>query len=138
MMDFIIDEKLYKSLLNYLRSIVCSENLLAVRKIHLFKLMFQEKRTVDDISAEALDIYNYFVAQGSAFEVSISSRRRVQVMMSLANPKIDAFASMDKQALAVVETQLPSFYKSKDFTQLIQVYITSQKAMKNFSCMGFF
>lgn len=99
--------------------------------------MFQEKKSLEDISNEALEIYNYFVAQGSAFEVSISSRRRQQVMTSLANPKIDAFSSMDKQALNVVETQLPNFFKSKDFTNLVQVYITSQQDVKKYSCLGF-
>jgi hypothetical protein len=74
------DRLLYNEFLSYLQSIVSSENLLCMRLIVIFKSRFNEQPPPSQSAASesAWMIYKFFVAPGSAFEVSVSHRRRKQ------------------------------------------------------------
>lgn len=78
--DVLNDRFLYSEFLSYLQSIVSSENLLCMRLIIIFKKTFREQPppTQTAASENAWMIYKFFVAPGSAFEVSVSYRRRKQ------------------------------------------------------------
>ena len=78
--DILNDRFLYNEFLSYLQSIVSSENLLCMRLIAIFKETFREQPppTQTAASENAWLIYKFFVAPGSAFEVSVSHRRRKQ------------------------------------------------------------
>ena len=78
--DIMNDRMLYQEFLSYLRSTVSSENLLCMRLIAIFKNSFTEHPPPSQSAASesAWQIYKYFIAPGSAFEVSVSHRRRKQ------------------------------------------------------------
>lgn len=78
--DIMNDRLLYGEFLSYLQSIVSSENLLCMRLIVIFKESFKNSPppSQSSLSRNAWMIYKFFVAPGSAFEVSVSHRRRKQ------------------------------------------------------------
>jgi hypothetical protein len=88
-LDSINDRTIYAAFLSYLRSIVSSENLLCMRMIFLFREIF--KVPGPSLQSRASDmawtIFKFFIAPGSAFEISLSTRRRKEVMHRLAAPE---------------------------------------------------
>ena len=82
--DVLNDKMLYSEFLSYLQSIVSSENLLCMRLIVMFKETFKARPPPTQMAASqnAWMIYKFFVAPGSAFEVSVSHRRRKQTEVS--------------------------------------------------------
>lgn len=67
----LIDCTLYKSFLKYLQSIMSSENLLCARSVDLYAEMYYSPDTSSKESAKliAWQIYKFFVAPGSSFEI---------------------------------------------------------------------
>ena len=82
--DIMNDRMLYEEFLLYLRSTVSSENLLCMRLIVMYKNSFTEypPPSQSASSERAWQIYKYFIAPGSAYEVSVSHRRRKQTEVS--------------------------------------------------------
>ena len=69
----------------------------------------------------AWKIYSYFVAPGSAYEVSVSSRRRKEIQQQLASPTIDMFDKLQEQTYTAIGHHLDRFYTSNFFQSLPDV-----------------
>lgn len=84
---------LYNEFIAFLRKRVNSENLICVRMIDIYD-GYTSTDEFQLAEAQAWKIYQYFVAPGSAFEVSIHHIHRKHVMLGMANPKPGMFDKM--------------------------------------------
>ena len=66
----------------------------------------------------AWKIYAYFLAEGSAFEVSLSHRRRKQILQHLAAPTEDMFERVQIYNIMGLKDHQQRFYSSLFFTEL--------------------
>ena len=97
--EFVNDSLIYPIFLLYLQSIVSSENLLCLRAIDLFKESFpnsqlDEVEHTEDTHYYVWLLYSYFIAPNSAFEISVSDRRRKYIRQALAYPKYNTFTKV--------------------------------------------
>ena len=136
---------LYQEFLVYLRQQVCSENLLCVRMVDIFKEQLEENNTAA-AEDEAWTIYRYFVASGAAFEVSISYVSRKQLMRSLAKPAINTFDEIRKSAYNILLAQFNQFKFNDQYLQLASFLRTKKiekehaakrQSKSTFSCLGY-
>ena len=80
-----------------------------------------KEEEIPSIDDAAWKIYSYFVAPGSAFEVSVSSRRRKEIQQQLAAPTIDMFDRLQDQTYTAIGHHLDRFYGSNFFLLLPDV-----------------
>ena len=88
--EMVSDRMLYHQFLNYLSRRHSGHALLGVRLLTLFEECMVEK---DWEHAEeiAWEIYRYFVAEGSAFEIETDDLDRKETLRCLAKPKMNMF-----------------------------------------------
>ena len=105
---------LYNEFLSFLRNRVSSENLICVRMIDIFQDLI---KTVDTKSAEiqAWKIYQYFVAPGSAYEVSIHHIHRKHVMLGMAEPKKGMFNNIRHSAHETLKVNFETFKQTNQY-----------------------
>jgi hypothetical protein len=95
----VVDNRyLYQEFLKYTQKCFCSENLICYRMVTLFEERIEAKEPCEDL---AWDIFRYFVAEGSAYEISIEFAKRKAIMLELAKPKHDTFEFVKKSSLNV-------------------------------------
>lgn len=92
--EILRDSFLYGEFLNHLKEVFSCENLLCIRKIKQFDDLMSlpykplgGRTCSEDAEICAWEIYRYFVASGSCFEITLTVRQRKDVMISLAKPK---------------------------------------------------
>ena len=83
----------------------------------------------------AWDIYAYFIAPGSAFEVSVSDRRRKTIMTHLACPTEEMFDRVQEQTYASIAHHLDRYYASRHFTDLPDVIREEQRLERSRSAL---
>ena len=108
---------MYEEFLGYLYQRVCSENLLCVRMVEIFKERISYGDT-QGAEEEAWTIYRYFVASGSAFEVSIGYTARKYLMRSLASPRLNTFDDIYKSAYHMLTANFSQFQQQEQYLQL--------------------
>lgn len=96
--EVVENQHLYQSFLKYTQKCFCSENLICYRMVTLFEERIEAKQPCQDL---AWDIFRYFVAEGSAYEISIEFAKRKAIMLELAKPKHDTFEFVKKSAMNV-------------------------------------
>ena len=92
-------QHLYDSFFTFLQGISKekADKLLCIRKIDIFEELMHMNCT-KEATEEAWQIYRYYVAQGSAFEIFIRPLDRNDLMLSLAVPKRDMFLHVRQSA----------------------------------------
>jgi hypothetical protein len=139
---------LYNEFLMYLRDRVCSENLICVRMIRIFE-DFMNAEQYKEASRQAWKVYQFFVAPGSAYEVSIHYLHRKDVMLSMAKPRVDMFEQIKRSGMTMLRTNFEEYKKTANYgglskfmrekkEELERARITSDKATTNssLSCFG--
>eukprot|EP01038_Epipyxis_sp_PR26KG_P004350 gene4350-6154_t len=131
--EFLEDKALYTEFLKYLCKIVSSENLRCLRAIEMFQNEFNLETTNNQLnhmkSTElAWTIYKYFVAPGSAYEISTSQRIRKEVMRTLATPSYDMFVEVYQSALSSLRVHFASYAKTHEYNQLAEYILTKQES----------
>lgn len=113
------DPFLMKEFLSYSREIFSCENLQCIRKIMQFEdLMITPLHQCDSkcVSEEAetcaWEIYVFFVATGSPYEITLSVRQRKDVMISLAKPSSYMFKVLRETTMG----HLVSIFNNYKFT----------------------
>jgi hypothetical protein len=129
--DLFHDRFLYEEFLNYSKSIYSEENVYLARAISIFKCLFAHSNSTG-IPPEAEDqawlIFRFFIAPGSAYEVSgLSYLRRKQITLKLAHPEPDMFKALEKSIYRLVRDQYLTFSSTKSFRE-IPDKILKQKA----------
>ena len=122
---FTLDEiisclQLYNVFLAFLRRRVCAENLICVRMIAIFQEQMRAGDTVDG-QRTALNIYRYFVAPRSAFEVSLHHGKRKQVMYDIAQPKINTFDYVQRSTHEQLKVHFDQFAQTPEYAQLSEM-----------------
>ena len=138
------DRILYQAFHDYLKSIFAVELVYCVRSIVVYQQLWTDKKKSGmnhtegkvgdrDVHHEEKDedppsfddaawkIYSYFVASGSVYEVSVSSRRRREIQQHLATPTIDMFDRLQEQTYTAIGHHLDRFYTSNFFQSLPDV-----------------
>lgn len=119
--DVLSNKIVYTKFLQYLQSTMSSENLLCARSIQVFREKMRhilhnastrELCLDGPVSEQAWMIFKFFVCQGSCFEVSLSHRRRHEVMNTLASPTMSMFDKVEKSALSALAHHLTAFKRS--------------------------
>jgi Regulator of G protein signaling domain len=118
--DMLCDKYLFEQFLNFLKAQYSAENLLCVRMINIFEEKFGEGN-VGVTNDQAWEVYKYFVAPGSAFEVSCSHPVRKRVMLSLGKSSANDFQDVKKSALVMLAVKYESFQSSSTFAGLKQL-----------------
>jgi len=136
--ELLDDSILFKSFLVYLRKVVASEGLLFLRLLQIFeKLWESDAGNNDELDPNyfppgadelAWKIYCYFIAASSAFEMSIKSSARKQIMQSLASPHARMFKSEEKGAIDQLEHHYRNYFSSDIFRELPDVILEERKA----------
>ena len=141
------DYILYEAFQQYLRSVVANEQLLCVRSISNYQQLWADHRNGSDTNnspqldfpagADSLawNIYAFFIAPGSAYEVSVSDRRRKQIMTQLASPTEEMFNRVQEQTYGSIGHHLDPFYRSTFFTKLPDVIREEQRLERSRSAL---
>jgi len=134
--DIVCDYIMYDAFLKYLQSIVASENLLCARAIEVFRSLWETnttssgvafKKATPEIEDMAWLVYAYFVAPGAACEVSVSHKRRKQIMQALAAPTKQMFYRIDQSVMASLKLHFENFVRSSFFTDLPAIILAEKK-----------
>ena len=112
--------QLYNVFLAFLRRRVCAENLICVPMIAIFEDQMHEDELVEG-QATALKIYRYFVAPGSAFEVSLQHAKRKHVMRDIAQPKPHIFEFVRRSAYDQLKIHFEQFLQTPDYAHLSEL-----------------
>lgn len=124
------DAFLYREFLTHLQEIFSSENLLCIRNIVQFEQLIAApyvpidgRKCSEEAETCAWEIYRYFVATGSPFEITLSIRQRKDVMISLAKPN----RLMFKMLQEITMGHLVSNFNSYKFTDS---YLNSSRRLR--------
>jgi hypothetical protein len=136
---FTLDEivgclQLYNVFLAFLRRRVCAENLICVRMIAIFQEQMRAGDVVDG-QRTALNIYRYFVAPRSAFEVSLHHVKRKQTQYAIAQPKIDTFDHVHHSAYEQLKVHFDQFVQTPEYAQLSEMMRTAKLELSEIQYM---
>ena len=123
------DRLLYNEFLKYSRTIYSEENVLLARAISIFKSIFTHpeyttringtKSSDSDAEDQAWLIFQYFVAPGSAYEVSgLNEKSRKAIMLKLAHPEFEMFSKLESDIHRLIHHQYLTFSYTKQFAEL--------------------
>ena len=133
---------LYNEFLTYLRSMVCSENLICVRIVDTF-IEESEKENCSGTCQIALTIYKYFVAAKSAYEVSLSHFNRKKIMLGLASPDKELFNPVRRSAYDQLKVHFVNFTKTSGYASLGKLMNEAKRDLdremttsSSFTCLG--
>jgi Regulator of G protein signaling domain len=115
--DILADKFLYSHFHHYLMKTIAAENLLCVRMILIFEDII-EKQDYSAARSHAWAIYKYFVAYGSAYEVSLNIRQRKNVMISLAKPTAEMFKDLKSTTMSLLMANFNAYKFTDEYTQL--------------------
>ena len=121
---------LYDSFLSHLRSKLSSENLLCKRLI----VQFHERMEANDKTAAdriAWDVYRYFVASHSAYEVSIEYTHKSELKFHLAEPCMSMFDALLKSVSRQLNADFLEFKTTAAYANLSRdLQISVEKRVK--------
>jgi hypothetical protein len=115
--ELLVCLSLYNEFSNYLRKCQASENLICVRMITIFEELMLQPSKVDG-SLQAWKIYQFFVAPGSAFEISVHHLDRKRIMLLMAYPKAGMFEHIDHSAREMLKANFDTFSKTDHYKGL--------------------
>ena len=128
------NEILYNCFLKYLMNNMTSENLLCYRMISLFEDMMSENDIKDEteVTNHAWKIYRYFVAPEAPLEVSLHSRHKKELIISLANVHPQMFSELKKSATSVLAVNFNSYKSTSDYRELWKIVKMEKDKSKTF------
>ena len=111
---------LYNEFLNYLQSKSCSKYLLCVRMIHIFEDRCIVESPESSLKANdcAWNIFRYFIANGAPYEISLHSRHKKEIMISLAKLHIHIFDSLEKVVMSELTTVFDRYKLTDSYCDL--------------------
>lgn len=135
--------QLYNEFLAFLQKRVSSENLICVRMIDIFEDLMMRGEEDMNAGRQAWKIYQYFVAPGSAFEVSIHHIHRKHVSLNMAVCKKGMFHHIRRSVYATLKGFFKSFTQTDAYCSLGQMMRDEKLELSKFqggdgSSMGCF
>ena len=118
--DFIDNSILYNEFIKYLESIFSAEYLLCARMIDIFEVEITNQSTVS--IAKATDcawlIFRYFAAKDAPYEVSLHSRHKKELMISLAKVHMQMFDELKKSVMSVLTVKFNTYKSTESYRGL--------------------
>jgi hypothetical protein len=127
MYDLFHDRLLYDEFLKYSKRIYSEENVYLARAISIFKCLFahadpallKSGKVPPEAEDQAWLIFRFFIAPGSAFEVSgLSLRRRKDIMLKMARPEPEMFSRVENSVHRLVRNQYIAFSTTNRFREI--------------------
>lgn len=106
---------LFNKFMAYLQKCYCSENLICHRMIRVFEERSAEKL---DVSNNAWDIFLYFVAEGSAFEISLDYASRKEIMLGLASANSGIFNAVLRSVVTMLHAHFTTYQTTEEYAHL--------------------
>ncbi|RLN31740.1 hypothetical protein BBJ28_00026345, partial [Nothophytophthora sp. Chile5] len=106
--DILGDKILFREMLDYLEKKFKAENLKCARQIRRFEELALEMKA-DDLKDFAWDVYLYFIAPGSPFEVSCTNLDRKSVQLRLGCPIKSMFEPIKENTMLVLKQDHKAF-----------------------------
>uniref|UniRef100_K3X4P2 RGS domain-containing protein n=1 Tax=Globisporangium ultimum (strain ATCC 200006 / CBS 805.95 / DAOM BR144) TaxID=431595 RepID=K3X4P2_GLOUD len=106
--DILNDKILFSEMLEYLEKKFKAENLKCARQIRRFEELALEKKA-DDLKSFAWDVYLYFIAPGSPYEVSCTNLDRKSVQLRLGCPIKSMFEPIKENTMLVLKQDHKAF-----------------------------
>lgn len=110
-------QQLYNEFYFYLKKGRCSENLTCVRMVSMYE-EFMSKLDLKAGGLQAWKIYQFFVAPGSAYEVSIHHVQRKHIMLGMADPKPGMFEYLRRSANEMLKVNFDGFSQTEQYRSL--------------------
>lgn len=139
--DAFVYPELYNKFLRFLQEKVSSENLLCARLIYQFRGVYA-RGDAEEAEKIAWKIFLYFVAAGSAFEVSLSHIEQKNFMRKLCEPSIEMFDPLEKSAKSVLNQYFEQFKRTEAYSRVAGILRDERSPRKvasesRLGCLGF-
>lgn len=136
--EMLTSQQLFIQFSNYLLNAEGAKNnsgdaLKCVRKIDILDGLLNVSSN-EDPGDQALQIFRYFVAEKSAFEIAVSYPERKRVMLSLADPKKGMFSAIRAAALDLLTSDFNTFTASDACYRVTDSDSKSRKSQFQSSC----
>lgn len=136
--EMLTSQQLYIQFSNYLLNAEGAKSnsgdaLKCVRKIDILDGLLNVSSN-EDPGDQALQIFRYFVAEKSAFEIAVSYPERKRVMLSLADPKKGMFSAVRAAALDLLTSDFNTFTASDACYRVKESDSKSRKSQFQSSC----
>ena len=111
---------LYSEFLSYLRIQVCSENLICLRMIQVFESLITSGDKNKQIAAEeeAWTIYRFFIASGSAYEISLNYSHKKVLIENMALPRTNIFGEVKKSCTRTLQQSFDEYKETEEYIML--------------------
>lgn len=125
--DMLEDKTCFKEFFRYLQSCILSENLRFIRALQIYKAHISgtdagtRRRGVE----WAWQLYKFFIAPYSAFEISVSHQARRDIMRQLADPNINTFDTIERTTMELLRVHFNTFRTKKDFANLGNIILNA-------------
>lgn len=118
--DMLEDKTCFKEFFRYLQSCILSENLRFIRALQIYKehICSSDAPTRRAGVEWAWQLYKFFIAPYSAFEISVSHQARRDIMRQLADPNTNTFDTIERTTMELLRVHFNTFRTKKDFANL--------------------
>jgi hypothetical protein len=89
-----------------------------------------------ETDAQAWTIFRFFVTPGSAYEVSLYSRHKKELMIQLASPQPGMFDELKKSALSMLSVNFNSYRFTDDYRNLYKIMREVSKSANRCMCFN--
>lgn len=136
--DLIEDRYLYIEFAKYLEQVVSAENLYCVRAIAIFKeaISSNDVRERTNSFELAWTVYKFFVAPGSAYEISIAYRLKKDLMRILANPTYNTFDDIEMSAMSALRIHFNNYLLTKEYARLHKIVLQNRNNASSHNLTG--
>jgi hypothetical protein len=91
--------------------------------------MSSKENRENTISENAWLVYRYFIASNSPYEISISYRKKKEVMRQLANPHFHLFDSIEQSVLSALKVHYASYILTKEYRDLCRFVLAKHSSI---------
>ena len=118
--EILNNRTLYDEYLKYLESKLSHANLLCIRMINIFEDLCMDESSESLVEATdcAWKIYQYFLAKGAPYEMSLQSKYKKEIMISLAKVHIQMFDELEKFAMSALTISFNNYKTTDDYNNL--------------------
>ena len=118
--EMLNNRTLYNEFLKYLQPELLQGNLLCIRMINMFEDLCMEESSESLVEATdcAWKIYQYFLAKGAPYEMSLQSKYKKEIMISLAKVHLQMFDELEKFAMSALTFNFNNYKTTDDYNNL--------------------
>jgi len=134
---------LFAEFLLYLRQSMCTEELLCYQMVVKFEHEFSSEKTHAHSLDTLWDIYRFFIAQSSAYEISLHYKLRKDLVLSMAEPHVAILDDVKRAVFTNLKNHFETFKQTAAYQNLssliadrIQSESLQKRALAKLNCFG--